>query len=184
MRLRSLYQTLEDRDNPDKIEDHGPFSCKRKRAWLGLGYYFWDSSIDSAHFWGNTSYKGNYIICESHYDYDSPVYLDLAGNTEHIKDFSIIADSLQEKSKQCVTVPMVIENMKAFSELLKNYKAIRAYPINSIINVNNRIKFQNINNAYMDLDPAIQMCVFDKSFLLNNKFEIIYPEMYCSDYVV
>ena len=74
--------------------------------------------------------------------------------------------------------------MKVFSELLKNYKAIRAYPINSIINVNNRIKFQNINNAYMDLDPAIQMCVFDKSFLLNNKFEIIYPEMYCSDYVV
>lgn len=33
-----LYQTVEDRDNPDNIEAEGPFKCTRKDAWLGEYY--------------------------------------------------------------------------------------------------------------------------------------------------
>ena len=39
------YHTVEDRDNPDEIEADGPFKCTRGDAWLGPGYYFWDSKI-------------------------------------------------------------------------------------------------------------------------------------------
>ena len=137
MRPRSLYQTLEDRDNPDKIEDHGPFRCNRESAWLGSGYYFWDSSIDSAHFWGNTSYKGNYIICQSYYDYDSLEFLDLVGNTEHLYQLRVIAEKVAKRKNVNPTVSMVIEQMKRFSKLEENYKAIRAYPISSQSNFDN-----------------------------------------------
>ena len=46
MKLRKAYQTLENRNNPDQIEEQGPFLCNRKSAWLGEGYYFWDSFIE------------------------------------------------------------------------------------------------------------------------------------------
>lgn len=37
---RIIYQTVEDRENPDYVEQHGPFICTNKNAWLGEGYYF------------------------------------------------------------------------------------------------------------------------------------------------
>ena len=45
MKLRKAYQTLENRSNPDQIEEQGPFLCRHKNAWLGEGYYFWDFSF-------------------------------------------------------------------------------------------------------------------------------------------
>lgn len=45
---RILYQTVEDRNNPDDVEQHGPFLCTNKMAWLGHGYYFWDTFINLA----------------------------------------------------------------------------------------------------------------------------------------
>jgi len=36
-----IYQTLEDRGNPDEIERNGPFSCNWNNSWLGTGCYFW-----------------------------------------------------------------------------------------------------------------------------------------------
>ena len=41
---RIIYQTVEDRGNPDYVEQHGPFICTNKNAWLGEGYYFWDTN--------------------------------------------------------------------------------------------------------------------------------------------
>jgi len=66
---RKIYQTLEDRNNPDVVENQGPFLCNRKDVWLGIGYYFWDSFIENAHWWGKEGarYK-NYFICESSFE--------------------------------------------------------------------------------------------------------------------
>lgn len=36
---KELYQTVEDRDNPDYVLENGPFKCI-SNAWLGDGYYF------------------------------------------------------------------------------------------------------------------------------------------------
>ena len=72
MKLRKAYQTLENRNNPDKIEEQGPFLCSHKNAWLGKGYYFWDSFIENAHWWGQKGarYKNGYVICESTFELD------------------------------------------------------------------------------------------------------------------
>ena len=37
------YHTLEDRGNPKEILESGPKQCFRADAWLGHGYYFWDT---------------------------------------------------------------------------------------------------------------------------------------------
>ncbi len=57
-----LYQTVSDRDNADYIEDNAPFRCERKDAWLGEGYYFWDTLIKNAHWWGEIAYNNEYVI--------------------------------------------------------------------------------------------------------------------------
>ena len=67
MKDTDIYQTLEDRQNYDDVEKHGPyFCCARdangtpksgvKEPWLGEGYYFWDTRIADAQWWGNTIY--------------------------------------------------------------------------------------------------------------------------------
>lgn len=35
MNDKTLYQTVEDRNNPLEIESEGPFLCVRNNAWLG-----------------------------------------------------------------------------------------------------------------------------------------------------
>ena len=55
----NLYQTLEDRSNIDYVEENGPFICRRNSAWLGIGYYYWDTFVDNAHLWGEKIYKKN-----------------------------------------------------------------------------------------------------------------------------
>lgn len=55
MDRRTLFQAVKDLDNPDEIEQNGPFKCRREDAWLGEGYYFWDSFVELAHWWGRES---------------------------------------------------------------------------------------------------------------------------------
>lgn len=74
MKVADIYQTLEDRQNYEEIEAHGPYFCSEryqngilkkgvKEPWLGEGYYFWDSRISDAQWWGDTIYsKKGYVI--------------------------------------------------------------------------------------------------------------------------
>ena len=183
MRRRYLYQTLDNRSNAEEIQKHGPYECNRDDAWLGRGYYFWDSSIEAAHWWGKMKDDG-YIICESQYNYDSLEYLDLVGNTEHLKKIKDIATIIKDETKQSVTVPMAIEQMKIYTDFSKQYKAIRAYPIKSRKNEEDKIYFIDKNVSYINLDPPIQMCVLDKSFLIDNIFEVIHIEKHNKDHLV
>jgi len=91
---------------------------------------------------------------------------------------------LNKKSTFQVTVPMTVEILKRTTDFLEKFKAIRANPIKSRNNSEDFIYFNENHKAYINLDPPIQMCVIDKSFLFSNKFEIIYPEIYCKDFSV
>lgn len=184
MSLRNLFQTLEDRSNIDEVENNGPFKCEKKSAWVGHGYYFWDSSIESAHWWGRISYQNNYIICKSQYDYNLEDFFDLVGNTDHTNELKQCAIILNKKSNTNVSVSMTIEVLKRKTDFLIKFKAIRFSPINSRNNSCDFIYFKNNHKAYINLEPPIQMCVIDKSFLYNNIFEIIFPEIYCKDFSV
>lgn len=90
MKIVNIYQTIEDRGDDDSIEKHGPFFCSQKKngrnktgirePWLGEGYYFWDTRISDAVWWGQETYwktfRG-YAVCETKYDQHSPLLFDL-----------------------------------------------------------------------------------------------------------
>ena len=187
MNKKYIYQTLEDRNNADYVERDGPFKCTNK-PWLGNGYYFWDTFIELAHWWGRQGYNDNYIICQAFIDKSLDDVLDLVGNTEQMKEFKEYVDILKRTvQKDKITVAFVIEYMKKTSKEFP-YKAIRANFINSIKtdkNIkDNRLPGIPSNTAYLDTTPSIQICIIDKSCIATDSFEIIYPEAYSKGYTI
>ena len=192
MAKRIVYQTLEDRGNPDYIETNGPFICNRKNAWLGTGYYFWESFIENAHWWGKecNSFVNGYIICEAEYTEDEEKCFNLIDNQIHIKMFND-TKSLMEKKGLYVhnqtKVSRIIEYLKNTLKIY-HYEAIRVYGVNSKSNnsdfsnrtvFNDRAKYQ-----YLDTSPAIQICFYSKISLTLRNYRIVFPVEYNSEYLV
>lgn len=181
MKMKTLYQTLENRENPDEIESDGPFPCNRNDAWLGPGYYFWDTFIELGHWWGKKSYNGNYMVCEAICNDDSNQFFDLAGgNMEHLKEFKEYAQILLKQYPN-FTVSKIIEHMKRYSGAFF-YAAIRVYAVGSSncdeILSNNRVKFVLKYPSYLDMTPSIQVCIIDKKKINLRNYLIVYPEEY------
>lgn len=109
MGVKKLFQTLEERNNPDEVESQGPFLCTNN-PWLGKGYYFWDTFLDLAHWWGKQVHNGNYIICQTSVEDNSEDILDLVGNTQHLIEFKEYADILKQTyaTKGPITVPLLL----------------------------------------------------------------------------
>lgn len=186
MNFKVLYQTLENRENPDEVENNGPYPC-RKNPWLGNGYYFWDTFIELAHWWGKVGYKDNYFICKCLCNDNNEEILDLVGNTSHIKYFRKCTLSLKKAyPNETITVPFVVENIRKMKSF--GYKAIRSYPIGSSNGDKylrkQRIYFVDKNTAYLDMMPSIQICVLDKSFIYKGSYKIQYPEEYSEGYTI
>lgn len=185
---RKIYQTLEDRNNPDVVENQGPFLCNRKDVWLGIGYYFWDSFIENAHWWGKEGarYK-NYFICESSFELNERCF-DLYDNSEHIKDFRGAIEELKKQKlydEKKTTVTRVIEFLKRINNF--PFEAIRARgELSKSKNSNffNIIQFNQNKPQYLDLCPAIQICFINKNTSNRKGFKIVFPSEYCEDYVV
>lgn len=194
MAIKKVYQTLEDRGNPDEVETNGPFLCKRKNAWLGNGYYFWDSFIDNAHWWGSegAQYINGYFICEALYDFDEAFCFNLIDNNEHLKLFNETKEIMYENGlykPNVTTVARIIEYVKNTLNLF-TYEAIRVFGINSKSynsQYSNRTIFDRRNNTkYLDSKPAIQICFYSKtcSNLNLRNYKLIYPPEYSEDYLV
>lgn len=159
-----LYQTVENRNNPDEVERSAPFKCENKNAWLGEGYYFWDKFIVYARKWGEKAYNGNYFICEVVAEYEQEEVLDLVGNSSQIFDISEIAKKLEKEYRKKITVPFIIQYLKAHTSF--DYKMIRAHSVNAFPSISPlQYSFVSWNNSYIDLRPIIQCCVLDKSIL-------------------
>ena len=184
MDKRTLFQAVTDLDNPDEIEQNGPFKCRRKDAWLGEGYYFWDSFVQLANWWGRESLGNNYVICRSYCVASLPDTYDLYDNPEHIVSFRALSEALSEEyPNKFISVPFVLEMLKAHSDFLKEFKAIRAKAERCWKDVP-RLKFNRGNVAYLETIPPIQFCVLDKSYLINGEYQIIYPPKYLVEGVV
>lgn len=195
MTLRRAFQTLENRDI-DRVEIDGPFLCNRTDAWLGNGYYFWDSLINVAHWWGVeiAGYDENgYIICEALFNLDEARCFNLVDNKEHLELFNrtkklMIEKGLYEKNK--TTVARIINFLKDQVKVFR-FEAIRAYGVNSIgykSDYRNRTKFiykeSRTTSQYLDSSPAMQVCFFTKDSLDLQDFKIVYPPELVDDYVV
>lgn len=93
MKKTALYQAI---DGGRKAVPETPIYCSTSDARLGHGYYFWDSIIDAAHWWGKVHYGGHYIICQSFYDAHSDKLFDLLG------DLSLIGKSSRHFQMGCI----------------------------------------------------------------------------------
>jgi hypothetical protein len=188
---RTAYQTLENKENRDFVERCGPFPCNRKNAWLGTGYYFWDSFIENAHWWGKdgANYSNGYFICKALFDLNELCF-NLIDNHDHLKMFN---DSKQLMTEQKLyiqnqtTVARIIEHLKSTLKIF-NYEAVRAYGINSLAynsTFSNRTIFDARHNTkYLDSTPAIQICFYTKESLNLRNYTLIYPPEYTDDYLV
>ncbi|MBV7533042.1 hypothetical protein [Chitinophaga sp. sic0106] len=177
-----LYQTLEDRNNPEEVEANGPFECRRLDAWLGFGYYFWDSHIELGHWWGDRAYGTNYVICGANGKMDESCW-DLHGNGLHRLEFEEISKKIVSGGiiqKQHLTVAKLIIYLKRNKSL--TYSSIRALGMNSMSSASpyakNMIFIKRYNASYLDMRPAVQVCLFDKKALSLRDYRIVYPEEY------
>ena len=185
-----LYQTVEDRNNPDYIGENAPFQCIKGNAWLGVGYYFWDTFLENAHWWGKTNYNINgYVIFRFECDDKSDRLFDLQGDMEHVKYFKEFIKEYQKNtfSGSNPTVPMVIEFLKNNTSFVKKYDAIRVYGhYSKSTNVTTKMLFSKKINSrqYFELTPAVQLCLFRKTSLNLRERKIVYPSNYISDFVI
>lgn len=187
--ISTVYHSVENTEDASKVERSAPFKCTSPESWFGDGYYVWETFIELAHWWGKVHYNNNYFVCESKISIDADEMLDLVGNTKQIFEVKSLRQELAIKySQKTITARFVIEHMK--SKLTKGFpfKAIRGYGINSVNTGDdlllNRLCFtENNNKAYLDLTPAIQICVLDKK-VLRIPMKIIYPEEYCEDFTI
>lgn len=182
-----LYHTVEDRNNPDNIECEAPYPCKPYNAWLGDGYYFWDTLIANAHWWGRSHYHySNYVIVEFNCDnINNGKCYDLHGNMEHLNHFNKYIDLLKKQHllSDEDTVSKIINYLKNKTDFLKHFEAIRAYGHYS--------KKQQLfvlfekNKPYgLERLPAVQICLFRKNSFNLSSGKIVYPECYCTDYII
>lgn len=181
----NLYQTLEDRSNVDYVEENGPFICKRKDAWLGIGYYYWDTFIDNAHLWGNKIYENHYkdyIICLSKVDFNHENIYDLE-NPNTLHEFKILEKVLSETyPDKNITVAVVLEQLKQSQEF--TYKAIRARAVDDMNSPKQKIPFRINHTAYLDTCPHIQVCILNKAFIGKDNFKVIFPPEYSENYTI
>jgi hypothetical protein len=185
---KKVYQTLEDRDNPDEIERHGPFKCNKNNAWMGEGYYFWESFIDNAHWWGEecNSFENGYIICEAIYIEHEDQCFNLIDNPEHMKMFNDTKDLMLKQGLYKdgeTTVARIIEFLRTKLKIFK-YEAVRVNGVNSKSyksSFSNRTIFDARNpQKFLDTSPAYQICFY--SILNLRNFRIIFPDKYNEDY--
>lgn len=178
-----LYQTLEDRNNVDYVEANGPFLGDVRERWLGKGYYYWDSIIDAAHYWGYVSYKlngKNYIIAKTELNIPQDRLLNLL-EPEQIIMFSKWMDSFAQTFPDVdVTVEKVITHAENIMGTAFPYIAIKAEFRNSFKNrgYQARIYPNRGGKAYLDLKPPVQICIRDKSIIGADNFKVIYPIEY------
>jgi len=181
----TLYQTLEDRENPDKIEAEGPFICRSFGAWLSEGYYFWDTHIELGHWWGEKIYQQKgYVICRAYGKLDEACW-DLHGNGRHRIEFEKVCGEMIEQGiaeAETLMVPNVIAFLRKNSKF--PYKAIRALGVGSVSSNQTasrivfRMKFVESNKSFLDLRPPIQLCLFEKRGLSLKDYLIVFPDKY------
>lgn len=178
-----LYQTLEDLDNVDYVEANGPFPGNVRERWLGEGYYYWDTIIDAAHYWGIVSYKNkgkDYIIAKSEVDIPNENLLNLL-EPEQIVMFSKWRDSFAKTfPESSVTVEKVLKHAENIMGAAFPYIAIKAEfkDCFKYKEYQDRIYPNPYARAYLDLRPPVQVCIRHKSVIGPDNFKVIFPIEY------
>jgi hypothetical protein len=191
--MKYVYQTLEDRDSDiDQLENEGPYKCRWENAWLGHGYYFWDTFINNAHWWAveGRHYGDDYIICEAICDFNDSDCCDLVGNTLHIIQFQQCYDRMIAEGlvNETTTVSRMITFMR--NEGIFNFDAIRVCGLKSrkvTSTFHFGVIFEHDKAHYLDLYPPYQICFYRRDSLNLRNYRVVHPEKYTeydSDFLV
>ena len=182
---------MEDRSaDLDELELNGPYKCTWRNSWLGDGYYFWDTFIVNAHWWGNEvrKYRNGYIICQALCDFDEKRCFDLVGNTENLLLLNKSFEDLKKKGviKSNATVKRLLSYLISDIKVLEA-EAVRACGVRSKSEYSKytlKMIFEHNNSSYLDFSPPIQICFFKKTSLNLRDYRIIFPVKYDKNYVV
>ncbi len=112
----------------------------------------------------------------------------MVGNTEQIQLFNDAYELLKSKKlvDSSTTVARVIAYLKMFTKNF-NYDAIRVYGIESksqSSSYHSSLSFEDDKKQYLDLKPAIQICIYDKFKLDLKNYKIVFPDEYIEGFVV
>lgn len=146
---------------------NAPYRCATN-PWLGEGYYFWDSFIELAHWWGETHCRGQYAIMAADNPLAAGDVFDLVGDTGHIEAFAQYARTLEAAFGEEPTVAQVIAHMRKHAPSFSAFKAVRADGRLSVPGKSPytfRLKFSSdpAKRQYLDLLPSIQYCIFERN---------------------
>lgn len=186
MKKTALYQAI---DGGRKAVPQTPIYCSTSNARLGHGYYFWDSIIDAAHWWGGVHYGGNYIICQSFYDAHSDKLFDLLGDLSHRQEFTVFLDGLHKMQPEDMSLAEVLDIMNANPKFSQRYWAIRAEfikmgPSDKNLDITVSLPSQaNGRKTVLHCGNRVQLCVTNLAFLLEGEYTAIYPEYRDASYM-
>jgi hypothetical protein len=185
-----LIQTIRDTGDPDKIENGGAILCNTNKAWVGHGYYFWDTHIELGHWWGQVHYENKYMICTADGIIDDSCF-DLHAKGKHRIIFKELVEEIIKRNistKEKILVAHVIEFYKKLKSF--EFNSIRILGINSIgvehiDKLFARYKFEenSVNKkVYFDLYPPVQICIIKKNPYYCTNYKVIYPFEYLESY--
>lgn len=166
------FQTVAHRD-VEAIPEKAPFKCERLDAWLGHGYYFWDTNIEWAHQWGKQGYKGQYVITACDIDLNNDC-LDLVGSVKDRMQLQEAADLLRKhlgpEGEKIV--------MRSLIELLKDSKKLVIKSIRSSHSPSTRnpIYYNQRKAEHINLADQIQICVIEKKGVILTPIEVVYTQ--------
>lgn len=185
--MATIYHTVKDKGNPNEIIKDAPFYASGDDQWFGEGYYFWESYIGNAHWWGDVHCYNSYVICESEYEQNANQCFDLVDNKEHMDMLSILIKELTRLKviKKDTTLSRILVFAREYGLFPTSFKSIRASIPGSRSYFNKKYgKTIPITDQFrLDLQPQIQLCFFDTS-TLRMPMNIVYPEHYIEGYAV
>ncbi|WP_290847639.1 hypothetical protein [Flavobacterium sp.] len=179
---------MDDNGKPDIVRRDGPFKCTWDNSWLGHGYYFWETFLQNAHWWGKARLNGNYMIAQATCVLNDEKIFDLVGNTQHLLDLERYIHEIRKGAFIKTTETTMSQVFHFIKNQIKEFKyeATRAYGIDSIsMSMHSdhiyRMFFEEKLKAYIDLKPAIQICLYAKNACSFSNWELIYPETYLDE---
>jgi hypothetical protein len=176
------YQTLEDRGNPDEVEQSGPFPCNRSDVWLGAGYYFWDTNIRWAHEWGKAYERKqkSYLIGQVSIRCDETIF-DLFGNVAHLTAFEEAYNLLLIRQMSIKyprhNKPVLVRDVIRFLQKTNTfpYNGIRA---SDEPKGGSAVLFNSNRHEVLVIHRRVQVCLTTKNNIVSHPFRIIFPDKY------
>jgi hypothetical protein len=171
-----IYQTLEDRGNPDDVVKHGPYKCTHSNAYVGPGYYFWDNDLHVAHLWGQRRIKSAYMIFSAELSMQDQDLLDLYYSKDDRDFLQTIVTKFDLGGQKLGKIFYFLQkkNEETPTKGVFPYKAIRIQDNN----FGDKTYFADGKHGFTNFNPAIMICLVDKRKVHLNGFDAIYPEKY------